>query len=74
MAKIIDSTFRKDFAWLLNIYSKENGSDTPDFLLAAFLTSCLSAFDSAVRQRDVWHKGGVPLKYRIGEASNENNK
>jgi hypothetical protein len=33
----------------------ENGSDTPDFILARFLADCLEAFDSAVRTRDDWY-------------------
>ena len=35
----------------INTNSAENGSDTPDFLLAEFLTDCLAAFDKAVTAR-----------------------
>ncbi|HEY0149891.1 MAG TPA: hypothetical protein VGB70_12920 [Allosphingosinicella sp.] len=48
-----DGAFCADLAGLINKHSMENGSNTPDFMLAAFLTQCLAAFDQAVdwRQR-----------------------
>lgn len=45
--------FYSELRDLINKYSKENGSDTPDFVLSAFLGTVLAAFDSAVRARDV---------------------
>ena len=47
--------FRKELEVLLNKYSMENNSDTPDFILAEFLTNCLWAFDIAIRNREQWH-------------------
>lgn len=47
--------FRDELETLINKWSKENGSDTPDFILADYLQSCLNAFDEAVRARDA-HK------------------
>jgi len=41
-------TFRKELESLLNRRSKENKSNTPDFILAAFLEKCLDAFDECV--------------------------
>jgi hypothetical protein len=35
----------------INSHSKENGSNTPDFILADFLSACLRAFDAAVVRR-----------------------
>ena len=49
------SEFRGELERLINKCSKENGSDTPDFILALFLNNCLKAFDSAVRQREKWY-------------------
>lgn len=46
--------FRKDLEALINSYSKENGSNTPDFILAQFLEGSLEAFDAAVARRDEW--------------------
>ncbi len=48
------SEFRKELEVLINKHSKENGSDTPDFILAAFLSECLSAFERAVYERSRW--------------------
>lgn len=39
----------------LNQHSAENTSNTPDFVLAGFLTAALQAFDTAVQQRENWY-------------------
>lgn len=52
------SPFRRDLAIVINHYSRESGSDTPDFVLAQYLDSCVAAFDDAVRQRDA-HRSRV---------------
>ncbi len=46
------SKFRNELRDLINIYSMENGSDTPDFILAEFLSDSLKAFDNAVFNRE----------------------
>lgn len=53
--------FRQQLESLLNRYSQENGSDTPDFILAGYLTDALDAFDKAVRERERWygHRKGI---------------
>lgn len=38
----------------INATGSEKGSDTPDFILAAYLTDCLAAFDKATRARQEW--------------------
>ena len=48
-------TFRQELEQLLNRYSKENGSDSPDFILAQYLIDCLDVYDRAVRAREVWY-------------------
>jgi len=50
--------FRKELSALINMHSKENGSDTPDFILANYLCACLEAFDNAVTRRTKWHDRG----------------
>lgn len=40
---------------LLNEHSKENASDTPDFILAQFLTDCLEAWNIGVTRREMWY-------------------
>ena len=41
---------------LLNSCSRENDSDTPDFILAEYLIGCLEAYELAVNKRDSWYK------------------
>lgn len=36
----------------INRFSGENGSNTPDFILAEYLTGCLEAFDEAVKEAE----------------------
>lgn len=47
-------SFYGELKALINKYSKENGSDTPDFVLTNYLLGCLEAFDSAVKVRESW--------------------
>jgi hypothetical protein len=47
--------FEKELISLINRYSKENLSNTPDFILAQYLQGCLIAFDMAVQQREHWY-------------------
>lgn len=47
--------FRKELQELINCHSRENESNTPDFILAEYLTSCLAAFDHAVNLRTRWY-------------------
>ena len=54
------SEFRKELESLVNRHSGENGSNTPDFILADYLTDCLVAFDRAVNRRESWY-GRVDL-------------
>mgnify|MGYP007034152703 CR=1 FL=1 len=48
------SEFNDELQRLLNRCSKENVSNTPDFILANYLDRCLKAFDYAVNQRATW--------------------
>lgn len=52
---MVQSDFRKELQDLLNRNSMENGSNTPDFMLADYLDACLEAFDLAVMRRDKWY-------------------
>lgn len=62
-----DKTFHEALEELINGYSMENDSNTPDFILASYLHDCLGAFNSAMMHRDKWYgkeqpelpKGGV---------------
>jgi hypothetical protein len=48
------SDIRKEIETAINRCCAENGSDTPDFILAEFLTDCLAAWDKAVDARERW--------------------
>ena len=50
-----DAGFRADLETLVNRYSRENGSDTPDFILADYLNGCLKQWDTSVRAREQWY-------------------
>lgn len=39
----------------INYFSLENGSDTPDFILAEYLERCLQNFDTTVQAREKWY-------------------
>ena len=49
------TAFTKEMEHLINKHSRENGSDTPDFILAQFLSGCLAAFDEATTGREAWY-------------------
>lgn len=49
------SSFIEDLEHIINKHCMENGSDTPDFILAQYLEGCLRAFDIAVRERTRWY-------------------
>lgn len=48
-------SLREEIQRTLNGASAENGSNTPDFILAEYLTEALNAFDKATALRDKWH-------------------
>lgn len=49
------NSFERDLTALINRYSMENGSDTPDFILAEYMNYCLMAFNQAVMRREEWY-------------------
>jgi hypothetical protein len=51
----IELTFEKELKHLINRYSKENGSDTPDFILAEYLNDCLESFNKTISKREEWY-------------------
>jgi len=58
---------------VLNEYSAENESNTPDFILAEYLMDCLKTFNRHTKRRDEWY--GVHLepanKYFIKDKQND---
>lgn len=58
------SEFRVNLTSLLNTYSCENGSDTPDFVLAGYILRCLNNFDLTTIEREKWNGrrvGGISI-------------
>ena len=49
------SKFQLELAELINRHSKENNSDTPDFMLAEYLKDCLKAADHLINKRENWY-------------------
>ncbi len=58
--KMNDQTFESELISLLNRYSLENGSNTPDFILARYLIDCLEAYNNALCRRSRWWHGNGP--------------
>lgn len=50
-----DESFLSELKTLINKYSMENCSDTPDFVLANYVENCLTAFNNAVVEREKWY-------------------
>lgn len=55
------SDFRKELEALLNSHNRENGSSTPDFVLASYLQKSLDALDTTVKERESWY-GRLAMK------------
>ena len=50
-----EGSLLKSITDAINAHSAENGSDTPDFILAGYLIQSLAAFDNAVWERKRWY-------------------
>lgn len=48
-------TLTQDLAAVINSHSRENASNTPDFILADYLVACLIAFEAASNHRGAWY-------------------
>ena len=55
-------SFRKSLVELLNKYSKENDSNTPDFILAEYLMLCLEAYNKTLQVRESWYGRNIEQK------------
>jgi hypothetical protein len=49
------SEFEKELEALVNRFSMENASNTPDFILAQYLVASLAAFNTSTQQRETWY-------------------
>lgn len=48
-------TFIQELQELINRYSLEGSSNTPDFILAKYLQGCLTVWDTCTCERDKWY-------------------
>ena len=60
-----EKQFTDQMASAINCFSRENGSNTPDFILAEFLCECLDAFDKASRAREKWYGKALSISRAI---------
>lgn len=49
------SDFQKELEHLINQYSMEGNSDTPDFILAEYLVDCLKIWNTHIQKREQWY-------------------
>lgn len=47
--------FRIELIGVINRNCMENGSNTPDFILAEYLISCLDSYDKITYLRERWY-------------------
>lgn len=50
-----NASFRRELAGLINKYSREKESNTPDFILADFIIGCLEAYEAQTMNREKWY-------------------
>lgn len=50
-----DKTLVEEVSTAINRHSRENASNTPDFILAQFMETALVAFETATQQRETWY-------------------
>lgn len=65
-----EHNFEKDLEQLINRYSMESGSNTPDFLLTSFLKRCLENWNQTVKERDQWFGGSLNIAARQNNGPN----
>jgi len=63
-------TFEQELTELLNRHSIENDSNTPDFILAKYLLSCLETWNRVIELRDRWNVSDKMLKQLVKSEAN----
>lgn len=51
----MNEELKAKFASAINGLSREQDSNTPDFILAEYLLGCLDAFELASNRREAWY-------------------
>lgn len=52
-------TLKEEIQAAINRASRENESDTPDYILAEYLMDCLAAYEKAANRRWEWRMGST---------------
>jgi len=64
------SSLEDELGAVINRYSQEQASNTPDFILAQYLIGCLAAWNTAVQQRETWYgRDARPCHIAMKEAA-----
>lgn len=58
-----DVPFEKELENLLNRKCMENGSNTPDYILAEYMMGCLRVYENAVNAREKWYGRDLHLEH-----------
>jgi hypothetical protein len=59
--------FERELEALINRFSGEQESGTPDFILARFLVSCLITWNASVERRELWYGRQLQLNSAVGD-------
>lgn len=54
-ARHTEPALQAELEMAINRHSRENESNTPDFILAKYMLACLEAFETASRSREAWY-------------------
>jgi len=63
--------FEIDLASAVNRCSRENASNTPDFILARFMERCLQSFEEASKRREDWYGHNCSIGGQDGLTASE---
>ena len=62
----MSSQFEEEIRSAINRSSKENDSNTPDYILSEYLLTCLDAFNEATQRREAYYgRGPRPSKTEL---------
>jgi hypothetical protein len=50
-----ETEFKRELTTLLNKYSMEYGSNTPDNILSDYIVECLRTYNNTLQQREKWY-------------------
>jgi hypothetical protein len=56
--------FQKDLEDIINRNCVENGSNTPDFMLAEYMVNCLKAYTKTSRAREKWYGKSLSINMK----------